>query len=69
MRIGEMCTLMWHDIDFNNKTIHVQRSNKNGGEIGSTKNGKTRKVDMLPPVEKVLRNQFNETGLKEDSYS
>ena len=64
MRIGEMCTLRWGDIDFNNKTIHVQRSNKNSGEIGSTKNGKTRKVDMLPPVEKALREQFKLTGLQ-----
>ncbi len=64
MRIGEMCTLRWGDIDFNNKTIHVQRSNKDSGDIGSTKNGKTRKVDMLPPVEKALREQFKLTGLQ-----
>lgn len=64
MRIGEMCTLRWGDIDFNNKKIHIQRSNKDGGDIGSTKNGKTRKVDMLPPVEKALREQFKLTGLK-----
>ena len=64
MRIGEMCTLRWDDIDFNNKTIHVQRSNKDGGDIGSTKNGKKRKVDMLPPVEQALREQFKLTGLQ-----
>ena len=64
MRIGEMCTLRWGDIDFNNKTIHVQRSNKDAGDIGSTKNGKTRKVDMLPPVEHSLREQFKATGLQ-----
>ena len=64
MRIGEMSTLKWDDIDFNNKTIHIQRSNKDGGEIGSTKNGKTRKVDMLPPVEEALREQFKLTGLQ-----
>jgi len=64
MRIGEMCTLRWGDIDFNNNTIHVQRSNKDAGDIGSTKNGKKRKVDMLPPVEQVLREQFKRTGLQ-----
>ena len=63
MRIGEMCTLRWGDVDFNNKTIHVQRSNKDTGDIGSPKNGKTRKVDMLPPVEEALREQFKLTGL------
>ena len=59
-----MSTLKWDDIDFNHKTIHIQRSNKDGGEIGSTKNGKTRRVDMLPPVEEALREQFKLTGLQ-----
>ena len=64
MRIGEMCTLRWDDVDFNNRTIHVQRSNKDGGEIGSTKNGKTRKVTMKAPVAAALQEQFKSTGLQ-----
>jgi integrase len=65
MRIGEMAALKWDDIDWNNETIHIQRSNrKDDGSIGFPKNGKTRKVDILPPVAEALKRQFKLTGLK-----
>ena len=64
MRIGEMSALLWSDIDWNNKTIHVQRSSKNDGTIGLPKNGQTRRVDILPPVLEALKEQFKATGLK-----
>ena len=38
-----MATLRWDDIDWDNRTIYVQRSNKDGGKIESTKNKKTRR--------------------------
>ena len=61
-----MSTLRWDDIDWNNNTIHVQRTNKDDGSIGFPKNGKTRKVDMLPPVIEALKSQFRDTGFKKE---
>ncbi len=64
MRTGEMTTLRWDDVDWITKTIHIQRSRKRDTSIGTTKNGKTRRIDMLPPVEKALKAQFKLTGMK-----
>lgn len=64
MRLGELITLKWDDIDWENKTIHIQRASKSNGDIGRPKNGKTRKIDILSPVLKALNNQFKETGLQ-----
>jgi len=66
MRLGEMITLRWDDVDWENKTIHIQRANKSNGKIGFPKNGKTRKIDILPPVMEALKNQFERTGLKRE---
>lgn len=64
MRTGEMVTLRWNDIDWQTKTIHIQRSRKRDTSIGTTKNSKTRRIDMLPPVEEALKAQFKLTGMK-----
>jgi len=64
MRTGEMTTLRWDDIDWATKTIHIQRSRKRDTSIGTTKNGKSRRIDMLPPVEDALKAQFKLTGMK-----
>jgi integrase len=45
MREGELIGLSWGDIDFNGRFIEVRR-NISRGEVTSTKNGKTRRVDM-----------------------
>lgn len=45
MREGELIGLTWGDIDFNGRFIEVRR-NISRGEVTSTKNGKTRRVDM-----------------------
>jgi len=45
LRIGEAVALKWEDIDFNGRFINVERTYYKG-RIGSTKNGKPRKVDM-----------------------
>lgn len=65
MRPGEMVTLRWGDIDWINLTIHVQRGRKRDCSIGTTKNSKSRKVDVLPPVKKALIEQFKRTGMKD----
>lgn len=64
MRTGEMVTLRWSDIDWNNETIHIQRGNNSSHEIGTTKTGSFRKSTLLPPVLEALREQYKLTGLK-----
>jgi integrase len=64
MRTGEMVTLKWSDIDWNNETIHIQRANNSSHEIGTTKTGTSRKVTILPIVMKALREQYKDTGLQ-----
>lgn len=64
MRTGEMVALRWDDIDWKSETIHIQRARKRDNGIGTTKNGKTRRIDMLPPVKEALRAQFKLTGMK-----
>ncbi len=64
MRLGELITLKWNDINWNDGTIHIQRASKSNGKIGRPKNGKTRKIDILSPVTKALHKQFEVTGLK-----
>ena len=59
-----MVTLKWHDIDWNNEVIHVRRGNTSSQEIGTTKNGKSRKLTILTPVLKALREQYKLTGLQ-----
>ncbi len=70
-RPGEMIALQWEDVNFESKTIYIRRTrqgvvNPETGikELGSTKTGTNRKIDMLPIVEKALRLQYMETGLK-----
>jgi len=64
MRTGEMVTLKWSDIDWNNETIHIQRANNSSHEIGTTKTGVSRKVTILPIVMNALREQYKDTGLQ-----
>jgi Site-specific recombinase XerD len=45
MRAGEVLGLHRGDLNFHNRTIHVQR-NWSHGELGTPKNGKGRRVDM-----------------------
>jgi len=59
-----MVTLRWDDIDWKNLTIHVQRGRKRDCSIGTTKNSKSRKVEILHPVNKALKKQFKLTGMK-----
>lgn len=63
-RPGEMIALKWEDIDFDKKKIHICRTRqgktnpKTGQkELGSTKTGKTRTLDMLPLVTEALLDQ------------
>ncbi len=70
-RPGEMIALKWEDVNFHSKTIHIRRTRQGivnpetkKYELGPTKTGEKRTVDMLPVVEEALRDQFKKTGLK-----
>ncbi len=56
LRTGEQLALLWSDIDFKNKKIHIDKSLNLLGEITSPKNKPSiREVDLLEPVEKILK--------------
>ncbi len=56
MRTGEQLALTWQDIDFNEKTITINKSLNELGQITSPKNKPSiREVDLLEPVEKILK--------------
>ncbi len=55
-RTGEQLALMWEDIDFNEKTITINKSLNELGQITSPKNQPSiREIDLLEPVEKILK--------------
>ncbi|WP_131158231.1 site-specific integrase [Helicobacter pylori] len=56
IRTGEQLALLWEDIDFNEKTIVINKSLNELGQITSPKNKPSvREVDLLEPVEKILK--------------
>ncbi len=56
LRTGEQLALLWSDVDFENKKIHIDKSLNLSGEITSPKNKPSiREVDLLEPVEKILK--------------
>jgi len=54
IRIGELQALTWADVDFENRLIDINKTYWRGN-ISSTKNKKTRKVDMSNQLTEVLR--------------
>ncbi|MFC1512104.1 tyrosine-type recombinase/integrase [Candidatus Latescibacterota bacterium] len=61
MRFGEALGLQWGDIDFENRSIHIQRSYIKG-RIDTPKSGKTRKVDMSIQLTETLKELKNKCG-------
>ncbi|GAA8341035.1 hypothetical protein KH0155_08100 [Helicobacter pylori] len=56
LRTGEQLALIWEDIDFNEKTITINKSLNELGQITTPKNKPSvREVDLLEPVEKILK--------------
>ena len=53
LRLGELISLQWTDIDWNSRFIKVQRSYKNR-HMDKTKTGKVRRVDMSDQVIETL---------------
>ncbi|WQV96687.1 site-specific integrase [Helicobacter pylori] len=55
-RTGEQLALTWEDIDFKEKTITINKSLNELGQITSPKNKPSvREIDLLEPVEKILK--------------
>lgn len=56
LRTGEQLALLWSDVDFENKKIHIDKSLNLSGAFTSPKNKTSiRQVDLLEPVEKILK--------------
>lgn len=66
MRTGELLALRWEDVNLHSSNIIVRHS-MSRGKIKCTKTGKTRIIEMLPPVVTALKEQFKYTGLKGES--
>lgn len=65
MRTGEALALKWSDIDFEESTIIIQRSNRHGKIKNTTKTGIRNVIDMALPVKKALKNYFSIAPSKE----
>lgn len=66
MRSGELYALSWKDIDWENKSLTVNRSyNGKRNEYKSTKAGYWRQVPISSELEVVLKEQFQITGKTE----
>ena len=70
-RPGEMIALKWSDVNFHSDKINIKRTRqsvphpKTGkNELGPTKTGYERTIDMLPIVKEALKRQYLLTGLK-----
>jgi integrase len=62
MRSGELFALTWKDIDFENRLIYITKSYNNRLNLTkSTKGGYWRQSPISEDLEKVLREQFEET--------
>jgi integrase len=59
MRTGEIIGLKWSDIDFEKRTIHIQRSIRQGIEdVPKTKNS-IRKIDIIDVLMPYLKSHFD----------
>jgi integrase len=54
LRLGELMALKWANIDFQSRTLIVNQA-MSRGEIGATKSGKAREVDMSRHLTDILR--------------
>lgn len=65
MRTGELIALLWSDVDYDLKQIHISKT-KNHGTLGTTKTkSSNRTIDMLPVVEQYLKEQYKLTSHQE----
>ncbi|MGL2390446.1 tyrosine-type recombinase/integrase [Helicobacter pylori] len=55
LRTGEQLALLWSDIDFKNKKINIDKSLTPSGITSPKNQTSIRKVDLLEPVERILK--------------
>ncbi len=55
LRTGEQLALLWSDIDFENKKINIDKSLTPSGITSPKNQTSIRKVDLLEPVERILK--------------
>ncbi|MCF0260983.1 MAG: site-specific integrase [Erysipelotrichaceae bacterium] len=55
MRIREMIALQWQDIDFDSKTVHIERNLQKDGSYSTPKSGKDRFVTLPDEVIQALK--------------
>jgi integrase len=67
MRTGEIDGLGWEHVDWINKKLRVRRSLYRGQFVPPKTPSSVRDIDILPPVEEVLRAQLQITGEKGSS--
>ena len=63
MRLGEALALQWDDIDFEGRSITIQRTFSRG-KIGLPKNGKHRRIDMSKQLTQVLKDAKHQRKLE-----
>ena len=63
MRLGEALALQWDDIDFEGRSITIQRTFSRG-KIGLPKNGKHRRIDMSMQLTQVLKDAKHQRKLE-----
>ncbi len=68
IRTGELIALEWEDIDFENKEIKINKTH-NRGRTGQPKTkSSNRNIDMLPIVERYLKEQYKLTKHKKNIF-
>jgi integrase len=63
MRLGEALALQWDDVDFEGRSITIQRTFSRG-KIGLPKNGKHRRIDMSMQLTQVLKDAKHQRKLE-----
>jgi len=63
MRLGEALGLQWDDVDFEGRSITIQRTFSRG-KIGLPKNGKHRRIDMSMQLTQVLKDAKHQRKLE-----
>lgn len=66
LRIGELIALRWHDVDFQNGLVHVNRNIVHNQEKAPKTNSGIRTVLMLPRAKAALMRQLSYTGNERD---
>ena len=64
LRTGELCALCWEDVDLDKGFIQVRRNIIEGKKFKLPKRDKIRKVYLMPPAIKALRDQRKYTFMK-----